>query len=99
MKCICLGYYEEGKWETLSGSEQDALMDACFDYDDVLREKGHFLGGEALEPGPSATTLRRKGGKVSVTDGRQHSWPGRASSALEGHRRLFRGPLRRAGLP
>jgi hypothetical protein len=44
-------------------------MDRCFDYDDVLREKGHFIGGEALGPGRSATTLEWKGGKVLVTQG------------------------------
>ena len=69
MKYICLGYYDEKQWETLSGSEQSALMDACFAYDDVLREGGHFAGGEALQTARNATTLRYKNGKVVVTDG------------------------------
>ncbi len=69
MKYICLGYYDEKQWETLSGSEQSALMDACFAYDDVLREGGHFAGGEALQTARNATTLRYKNGKMAVTDG------------------------------
>lgn len=35
MKYICLGYIEEGKWEALSASEREALMDECFAYDDI----------------------------------------------------------------
>lgn len=69
MKYICLGYIEEGKWETLSESEQQALMDECFAYDDVLRAGGHFVGGEALQSARNAITLRWREGKVSATDG------------------------------
>ena len=69
MKYICLGYMEEKKWETMSESERNALMDECFAYDDVLRKNGHFVGGEALQSARNATTLRWKNGKVSITDG------------------------------
>jgi len=57
------------KWETMSESEQNAMMDECFAYDDVLRKKGHFVGGEALQSARNATTLRWKNGMVSITDG------------------------------
>jgi len=69
VKYICLGYFDEKQWETLPGSEQSALLDACFAYDDVLREGGHFIGGEALQTARNATTLRYRNGKVAVTDG------------------------------
>ncbi len=69
MKYICLGYFDEKQWETLSESEQNALFDACFAYDDALRGGGHFAGGEALQTARNATTLRYKNGKVVVTDG------------------------------
>lgn len=69
MKYICLGYFDEKKWEALSESEQNALMDECFAYDDVLRKNGHFAGGEALQSPRNASTVRWKNGKVSVTDG------------------------------
>ena len=49
MKYICLGYFDEKKWEAMSESEQTAVMDECFAYDDVLRKNGHFAGGEALQ--------------------------------------------------
>lgn len=69
MKFICLGYIEDGKWESFSESEQKVLMEECFAYDDVLRKGGHFTGGEALQGGKSAVTLRWQGGKVVATDG------------------------------
>ena len=69
MKYICLGYFDEKKWEAMSEREQHAFMDERFDYDDVLRKKSHFVGGEALQSSRNAVTLRWKNGKVSITDG------------------------------
>jgi len=69
MKYICLGYIEEKKWERMSESERNAMMDECFAYDDVLREGGHFAGGEALQSASNAVTLRWQNGKATVTDG------------------------------
>ena len=69
MKYICLGYIEEKKWETMSESERNVMLDECFAYDDVLRKDGHFAGGEALQSPRNATTLRWRNGNVSITDG------------------------------
>jgi hypothetical protein len=69
VKYICRGYMDSKKWETMSESERNAMMDECFAYDDVLRKKGHFVGGEALQSALNATTLTWKNGKVSITDG------------------------------
>ena len=69
MKYICLGYIEPNKFENLSENDRNAMVDECFTYDDVLRKNGHFAGGEALQNAQTATTLRWKNGKVSITDG------------------------------
>jgi hypothetical protein len=70
MKYICLGYFDEKKWEAMSKSEQHTYMDECFAYDDKLRKNGHWVvGGEALQSARNAVTLRWKNGEVSVTDG------------------------------
>jgi hypothetical protein len=68
MKYICLGYFDENKWEAMSESEQHAFLDECFAYDDVLRKNGHIVGGEALQSARNAVTLRWKNGKLSTTD-------------------------------
>ncbi|MGH8661862.1 MAG: YciI family protein [Burkholderiales bacterium] len=69
MKYVCVGYIEPGKFEHMPEGERNALVDACFSYDDVLRKSGHFAGGEGLQPPGNAVTLRFRNGKVAVTDG------------------------------
>ena len=69
MKYICLGYIEPGKFENLSETDRNAMVDECFTYDDELRKNGHFAGGDALQGPQTAATLRWKDGKVSITDG------------------------------
>jgi hypothetical protein len=69
MRYFCFGYIEEKKWDTMSESERNAMLDECFAYDDMLRKNGHFAGGEALQSARNAITLRWQNGKVSTTDG------------------------------
>ena len=69
MKFICLGYIDESYWEGMSAAEQQAMMDECFAYDDLLKKNGHFAGGEALQSFRTAVTLRPRNGQVIATDG------------------------------
>ena len=69
MRYVCLGYIEASKFETMSESERNAMVDECFTYDDELKRNGNFAGGEGLQPPATAATLRFKDGKISVTDG------------------------------
>lgn len=69
MRFVCLGYMDDTKWNTMSESERNAMMDECFAYDDELRRGGHFVGGEALQSARNGATLRFENGKVAVTDG------------------------------
>ena len=69
MRFVCFGYLDTQKWSTLSADQQNALIDACFAYDDVLKKNGHWAGGEGLQGPQSARTLRMQSGKVKVTDG------------------------------
>jgi hypothetical protein len=69
MKYLCLGYMEEGKWDTMSESERNTFMKECFAYDEELQKNGHWVGGIALQSSTTATTLRYLGHKVSMTDG------------------------------
>lgn len=69
MKYLCLVFCDEAKLHALSTGESQALDDESLDYDDTLRTRGHFVAAQALESIRAATTVRRRGGKVSVTDG------------------------------
>jgi len=61
MKYIVLGYFPE-KFETMSESERNTMLDDCFTYDDELRKNGHWVGGEARDaeaPGAALDPCRR----------------------------------------
>ena len=62
MKYLCLVYGAE---------EQIATMDdhECLDYDRSIRESGRCIASEALESVATATTVRVRNGKLSVSDG------------------------------
>lgn len=65
MQFIALIYSTEGAddvdWETLMGQYND--------FGTRAREAGVLLGGEALEPISTATSVTLRGGKSTVTDG------------------------------
>lgn len=69
MKYICLGYMDEEIFANFSESEKNNFVDKCFSYDEELKRTGRYVGGEALQPGMNAATLRIQNGKVSVIDG------------------------------
>ena len=69
MRYLCLIYDEEKKLNAMSGSESEAFMGEYFAFTDGIRKSGHYLGGEALQPIQTATTVRVRNGKVSTTDG------------------------------
>ena len=69
MKYLCLVYYRESDVNAMSQNDWDALNGECMAFGESIVESGHRLGGEALEPTSTATTVRVRGGKVAVTDG------------------------------
>jgi hypothetical protein len=62
MKYLCLVYGEESKIQ-----EVDDLH--CLAFDRSVRKSGHCIASEALQPVATATTVRVRNGKVTVTDG------------------------------
>ena len=62
MKYLCLVYGEE---KALAGMDDRH----CVAYDEKIRASGQCLASEALQPVSTATTVRVRNGKVSVTDG------------------------------
>ena len=69
MKYLCLIYDDEKKMEKMSKEEGDKFMGDYFAFTDGVKKSGHYLGGEALHPVQSATTVRMRNGKLSTTDG------------------------------
>ena len=69
MKYLCLIYDEEKKTAGMSKSEGDAFMGEYFAFTEGIRKGGQYLGGNALQPVQTATTVRVRNGKVATTDG------------------------------
>jgi hypothetical protein len=69
MKYLCLIYIDEKQLEALSKSEMDTLMDETSAYNEMLQQSGHLINAAGLKPAQTATTLRMRKGKVSITDG------------------------------
>jgi hypothetical protein len=69
MKYLCLVYIEEKKADAMLKSEMDALMDETGAYNGALQKSGHLISAVGLQPVHTATTLRMRKGKPSITDG------------------------------
>ncbi len=69
MKYLCLIYNEEEKLDAMSRAEWEALVGEALAYDDELREKGHLIAAQALQPAHAATTVRVRTGTVSIAEG------------------------------
>src|SRR5262245_10327539 len=69
MKYVCLVYYDEKKVYSMPKDDWKSLVGECIEYGAEVRESGHFIGGEALLPVNTATTVRVRDGRISTTDG------------------------------
>ena len=69
MKYLCLIYENEKNWETMPQSDAEAIMKEYFAFTEDIRKNGKYVAGEALQPTPTATTVRVRNGKISTTDG------------------------------
>ena len=62
MKYLCLVYLDEKRLDELPDED-------CVDFDTGIRKTGQCLASEALQSVQTATTVRMRSGKLSVTDG------------------------------
>jgi hypothetical protein len=69
MKYVALVYYQESVIEAMTEQQWHDLNQECVRCVEKLTEQGHYLGGQALHPVVSATTLRVREGNVIVSDG------------------------------
>jgi hypothetical protein len=69
MKYLCLIYDDEKKVAGMSPKESEAFMGEYFAFTEGIQKSGHYIGGEALQPVQTATTVRIRNGKMATTDG------------------------------
>lgn len=69
MRYMFLIYLDETKFASMTKAERDAFSNGMLDYDDMLRDAGHYIMGEPLKAPSEAVTLRKWDGTLSTTDG------------------------------
>ena len=69
MKYLCLIYSDETQWPKLPKAEMDKMIGEYLDFGDSIKQSGHYIGGNRLQPTAAATTVRIRSGKLSTTDG------------------------------
>jgi hypothetical protein len=69
MKYLCIAYDDDDKLNALPKEEFDRLINESLAYRDSLQRSGRLVVAEALQPTQSATTVRVRDGKASMTDG------------------------------
>lgn len=69
MKFLCSVWVDGTAIDALPAAEKQALDQGSLANDAALMASGHLLAAAALQSPKTATTVRRRRGRVSVTDG------------------------------
>lgn len=69
MKYLCLIYEDETLWQKMQKAAADKLYAEYSAFKDGIKNSGHLVGCNPLQPTHTATTVRVRNGKVSTTDG------------------------------
>src|SRR5678810_1291753 len=69
MKYLLLIYENEGNFATVSEEDGNRIFAEYMDYTRGIKKAGNYIGGEALQPVATATTVRQRNGKTLTTDG------------------------------
>src|SRR5574341_2243407 len=69
MKYMLMFVGTEDDWERFSPEEKKGAYDEIMKWWGEHSAAGRIVGGEELKPTTTATTVRRKGDRIEVTDG------------------------------
>jgi hypothetical protein len=69
MKYMLLIYSDEKAWAAMSDADRQAMMGEYLKFSADIRASGHYQAGAPLHPTSTATSVRVRDGKRTVTDG------------------------------
>ena len=69
MQYLLLIYNNESDFAAMPEDEKQALFKDYHSFTAGIRESGHYLGGNPLQPVATATTVRVRDGQPMTTDG------------------------------
>lgn len=69
MRYMCLVHHDGVPVEQMPPLQVEDLLRRSFAYDDELERQGHFVTATAIKDQASAVLVRKRDGRLSVTDG------------------------------
>jgi hypothetical protein len=69
MQYLLLIYDRESDWAALPEPEKGKVFQEYGAFTQAIRDSGHYVGGNPLQPVSTATTVRVRNGKPTTTDG------------------------------
>jgi len=69
MQYLCLIYSDETMWPKMSKQDAESMMAEYMAFTAKVKESGHYLGGNRLQPTHTSTSVRVRNGNLSATDG------------------------------
>ena len=69
MQYLLLIYGDQNGWESMSEEERGQVFQAYGSYTEELEKSGAMVGGNALQPIETATTVRVRNDETLTTDG------------------------------
>ena len=69
MQYLLLIYAKESDWAGRPEAETGKIFQEYMEFSKGIRKSGNYVGGNALQPVATATTVRVKEGKILTTDG------------------------------
>ena len=69
MQYLLLIYGSEKDWAAMPQDEMGKMYGEYFAFTEAIKNEGSYIGGNPLQPTSTATTVRVRDGKRSITDG------------------------------
>ncbi len=69
MKFLCLGYLNAAEFDALGNEKVGEIMQGCMTHLTAYRGTGKILAEAGVTAAPTARSMRRKNGRLVVTDG------------------------------
>ena len=69
MQYMLLIYGDQNGWQSRTEEENNQLMQDYYQFTEELQKSGSMVGGDALEPTQTATTVRVRNDETLTTDG------------------------------
>jgi hypothetical protein len=69
MQYMLLIYGDQNGWQSRTEEENNQLMQDYYQFTEDLQKSGAMVGGDALEPTQTATTVRVRNDETLTTDG------------------------------